>query len=212
MKKILFAISSILLLSSAANSLEPFQPARYVTLLGGGNYKYTQLDHHKRVNNDIGALGSISVGIRNEANTRYELEFAYRYNKLNNLKPHRILNKQSLNGNASTQAYMFNMLYDFPTTYFLKPYIGAGIGYAKQIFNGKYKQPQLTDVAPFYTTHFNHHTNSFCWQAIAGIACPFDAFDPFGCKVEGIIDYRYFNPRIKSSNDQSLSIGLRTYF
>lgn len=201
MKKILFALT---LIATAAPTLgiEPFKGGYYVTLQGGGNYKYTQLDHNEHLTNDLGVIGSFAVGMRNKLNTRYELEFSYRYNTLDKYKGH------SIKGHAGTQAYMANLVYDFPTRYFLKPYIGVGVGYARQIFSGKLNQALDNDVS----LHVQRHTNSFAWQAIGGISCPFDAFDPLGYDIEGTIEYKFFNPRIKSSNDQSVAFGLRSYF
>lgn len=200
MKKMLFILASTVIISSSTSALEPFKSGNYLTLLGGGNYKTTQIAHNERLITNFGAIGSIAIGTRNKVNTRYEIEFAYRYNTLYKYR------HQHLKGNASTQAYMFNMLYDFPTTYFLKPYMGIGGGFAKQIFNGKLKQPIDGSM------HVNRHTNSFAWQIIAGVACPFDALEAFGCDIEGMLEYRFFNPRIKSSNDQSITLGFRTYF
>jgi len=201
MKKLFFTLS-IITTAASTFAIEPFKGGYYVSLQGGGNYKSTQLGHDERLTNNLGAIGSFAIGMRNNLNTRYELEFTYRYNTLDKYKGH------SIKGHAGTQAYMANLVYDFPTRYFIKPYIGAGVGYAKQIFNGKLKHPSDDSVS----LRVQQHTNSFAWQAIGGISCPFDAFDPLGYDIEGTIEYKFFNPRIKSSNDQSIAFGLRSYF
>lgn len=199
MKKTFLFLATILAIANL-NAIEPFKSGRYVTLQGGGNYKTTQLAHNERVITNFGGIASTSIGVRNKVNTRYEFEFAYRYNALYKYR------HQSISGHVSTQAYMVNLIYDFPTVYFLKPYIGFGGGYARQLFNGKLKQPIDNRL------HLNKHTNTFAWQGIAGFACPLDALDDFGCDIESTVEYKFFNPRIKSSNDQSITLGLRTYF
>jgi len=178
----------------------------YAGLQAGANFHHLSHGRHCKVSTDTGYLVNGSIGVKTCYDVRLEGEIGYRRNCLDKVKIHysKFRHDQKVGGHASSLSYMANAIYDIPVCYFVKPYVGAGIGYAR-------------NRVSTYVTHdkqkikATHHKNGFAWQAIAGLAYPLQGFSCCGLdKVDATLEYRYFKPNVKHCYDQSVAVGLVT--
>lgn len=177
----------------------------YMTLQGGANYNHLNLGKHTRVLTDTGYLVSGSIGAKTCYNIRLEGEIAYRSNSLDKLKIQyrNFKHSQHLGGHISSLSFMANALYDIPLCDCVKPYVGAGVGYARNHISTSIKFDKERIKA-------KHHKNGIAWQAIAGVAYPLDFMSCYGYdNIDATLEYRYFSPNVKKCWDHSIALGIR---
>lgn len=191
------------------------QTGFYIGAFGGANFISTSRDcrggDYSRRRFDTGYVVTGSIGYRWCHNVRFEFEYGYRNNKVR----HRRDGSESLaadagcdssgkrNRNFYQNAYMFNGFYDisFCNDWCLKPYVGAGIGYA-QTRNGRHERYS----GDGYSYNRNNRRNGFAWQIIAGLAYPI-------CdEVDLSLEYRFFKSRERNLYNNDIGVGLKYYF
>ncbi|HEX3350920.1 MAG TPA: OmpA family protein [Acetobacteraceae bacterium] len=192
------------------------------TALAGSNPKF-----------DTGAVGVASVGWGFGNGFRAEIEGNFRWNNGRSVGGYGTI----ASGSQQTYGAMVNGYYDFDLTgygiNFMYPYVGVGIGYAHDQWNGI---GALSQGAPVQTGfRINNSTDTFAYQAIAGASFPVASFLP-SLGLPGLsltAEYRFYSipddqkfktqffaptgtsgPRTKVGNDlnHSVLIGLRYAF
>jgi opacity protein-like surface antigen len=211
MKKLLLiataAAAMLLPSASQAQSFDQFMNGYYVGVQGGANYNYLGLGKHTHIYTDTGYLVSGAIGVKTCYDVRLEGEIAYRNNSLDKLKIHykNFKHSQHLGGHFSSLSFMANAIYDIPVCYCVKPYVGAGIGYARNHISTSLKLEK--DKGEIKA---KHHKNGFAWQAIAGLAYPLDVLSCYGFdNLDATLEYRYFSPNVKNCWDHSIAVGLK---
>ena len=158
------------------------------------NFLALNKKHDTKLTFDPGIFVAPAIGYRFCNGLRVEGEFGYRHNNLKKLKFYGT--SFHINGHLETYTGMANVYYDFPICWCLKPYVGAGIGYA----NSKVKICQGNVLA-------KGHDNGFAWQVIAGVAYPISN------NVDLAVEYRFFkNERISRVQNHDIGGTLRYYF
>jgi len=189
MKNILFICSAILALTytTAVKADEGF----YAGAFGGANW----LDISSHVEMKTGFLVGGSIGCKWCNGLRVEGELGYRRNKLNHFKVDH--EKLALSGHVRTWSYMANAFYELPIDFCLKPYVGAGVGYANQRANmNRINEDRV---------HAKNNKNGFAYQLIAGVAYPI-------CDTIDLdLEYRYFRGR-EHTNNNSVALGMKYMF
>lgn len=108
-----------------------------------------------------------------------------------------------LRGHLETYAVLANFYYDldFCNCWNLKPYIGAGVGYAHNVTKAKVRFPGES-------RHRSEDDKSdkFAWQIIAGVAMPVT-----DC-IDLALEYRYFNSGIRKIHNHDAGAALRFWF
>lgn len=120
---------------------------------------------------DTATMGAFFVGKRFDANWRGEAEVARRNLNLSSVS------NATASGDVQATSLMGNALYDVDMDGSLKPYIGAGVGFAKV---------QLNNTSPFGGSTINDSDTAPAFQAIAGAGY---ALNP---TLDLFADYRYF--------------------
>lgn len=152
---------------------------------------------------DHGWGGAIALGYRLPAGLRPEFELNYRTNDVDSLST------GTGSGDASSFAFMANLLYDFQTSWPVTPYIGGGFGVGRIMADGvdRVSGSRLDDEdwAPMV-------------QAIAGVSWNVTT------NLQAFADYRYFHafdPGFELANGRSVDadynghtvmVGLRWSF
>ncbi len=139
---------------------------------------------------DLEYAAAVAVGYKPKTegflgNTRYELEFMYRQTDLDKLGG--VLAPGGLGGSIDTFALMANAYYDFPRIckrWNIRPYIGAGIGLARQ----EYETLTLT---------LDDSDDVFAYQAMAGLAYTMEQYPA----VTMNIGFRYYGTEDISVRD-----------
>ncbi|MCE5318343.1 MAG: porin family protein [Parachlamydia sp.] len=177
---------------------------------GSGNH-----GHEKKL--ETGYFVAGSLGYRLCDGWRGEVEGGYHHNSR---KKHHHNDSSNHNhrrhGDANTWSVMFNGYYDIPTCWCVKPFVGAGIGYADTEHKRHHRHHSSSagvDCAggcgssSSHHHHRHHDKNGFAWQLIAGIAYPVcDGWDVS-------LQYRYFNPTAVSRlHYNDVGIGLAYAF
>lgn len=211
MKRFLFAaaaLAAIVLPSTTqAQCFDPcdFMTGYYASLKTGANFNHLSYDGSRcKVSTDTGYVVSGSVGVKMVYDVRLEGEIGYRRNSIDKIKVNypKFKHEQKLNGHVSSLSFMANAIYDIPVCYFVRPYVGFGVGYAKNYVGTHLKHKKET-----YKAH--HSKNGFAWQGIAGLAYPIECFSCYGVdQLDATLEYRYFKPNIRHCYDQSVAIGL----
>src|SRR5262249_46018968 len=133
---------------------------------------------------DTGTNITGAVGVKLEGGMRTELEFSWRQAGIDNGSA------LPWSGREKIFGLMANVLYDFNTESRLIPYIGGGLGVARN---------QFKNVTGFpANVVFSGHDTNFQWQAIAGVSYAVSN------RVSIFADYRYIgldDNRIGSRND-----------
>lgn len=208
MKKLLLMIATVVAVvaPSTSQAIDNFEERYYIGLQGGANWLNRESIHNVHTNHHVGYFVNGTVGWRNVRNVRFEAEIGYRHNKPENLTSrfNDVKHKLNLHGHREAYSYMVNAVYDFPTSFYVKPYIGFGLGYAYTVW----KSAGSTEFASFKVTDKRH---DFAWQAIAGLAYPLEFLNCMDYDIDATVEYRYFEPNGFYS-DQTLALGLRTYF
>lgn len=214
MKKLLLMLAAAVAVVAPATSqaIEDFQERYYVGVQGGANWLNRDIHQHVHLHNDLGYLVGGSVGYRTCLNVRFEGEFVYRHNDLNKVtyKYNDQKYKFNLHGRNETYSYMVNAIYDFPTCFVVKPYAGFGIGYAHSVLTSRF--PSRYDLPEGATKNHTEKKDKFAWQAIAGLAYPLDFIGCIDYDIDATVEYRYFEPNTNRLSNQSLALGLRSYF
>jgi len=157
----------------------------YVGGFGGANFVQTTKDHGFKPKFDTGYVLAASIGYRWEYNLRFEFEYGYRRNQ----------SKRHSHRHLTTNSYLFNGFWDIPwcNDWNLKPFLGAGIGYAKQRASTRHG-------------HGLGSKKGFAWQLIAGVAYPI-------CDIADVsIEYRFFKGRANHIFNHAVGAGLKYYF
>lgn len=203
MKKLLLtalAVFALPLVAQAQNYNEI--DGYYVGVASGVNFNHYG-NKRVRFDSDCGYLVSGSIGVKTCYDLRFEGEVSYRRNQLDKIKVRIEDQKLStkLGGDISSLAFMANAIYDIPVCFALKPYVGAGIGYARNHFETRFNVGKEKIKG-------KHHKNGFAWQGIAGVA--YSLADCGYKTVDLTLDYRYFRPNVRHCRDHSLALGIRT--
>lgn len=191
------------------------QTGFYVGAFGGGNWVATSNCGLNRRSFDVGYVFTGSIGYRWCHNVRFEFEYGYRNNQ--GRHHNNSSSDVAVNGCESgygrhnktfyQNSYLFNAFYDLPSwgdcfCINLKPFIGAGIGYAQS--HGARHHQYNTDETSSYG-HRNHR-NGFAWQLIAGLAYPI-------CdELDLSLEYRFFKTQEHRIYNNSFGAGLKYYF
>lgn len=199
MKKYLLGITLLtcLLIMGKAHALTFYDQCEgpYVGAFGGANWMDVRtLHHHPRVKTDFntGYHAGLQAGYRFALPVRVEGEVSYRRNTLNHLKVDHEKFKPHMN--TQTWAYMANAYYDLNLHPELRPYVGAGVGYARTSAHVRHE-----DVS------FKGKDDGFAYQGIAGVNYALCEKTDLG------LEYRYFAGR-KNVNDHSLGLAIKRYF
>jgi hypothetical protein len=197
MKKIILIV--LLFITTLPLSLNGFEiPFDLSDFYLSGNLSCNLLSHNKKhaakVNVQPGVFVSPAIGYRFCNGFRLEGEFGYRYNHFNKLKF--FGTTFHIDGRFETFSGMANIYYDIPLCFCLKPYIGAGIGYAHSFL-------KIRQGNAFHKSN----CNNFAWQLIAGIAYPIRE------NVDFAIEYRFFkNEGVSRIQNHDIGGSLRYYF
>jgi OOP family OmpA-OmpF porin len=162
------------------------------------------------ISTNLGGVGILSGGWGFGNGLRAELEFDYRYNRLDSL--HTPIGSASLKGSERKFGPMVNVFYDFTTlTPVVTPYVGVGAGYQWSVENVK-----IQGVSGWA----RETEGAFAYQAIAGAAVPISAVPGLAATAE----YRFMGltgrafsgdlDSLKLGNDfnHSVLVGLRYAF
>jgi opacity protein-like surface antigen len=174
----------------------------YVSTTGAANFVHVEKAHRATISVDDGYLFTGAVGYRFCNDFRVEGEFGYRSNDLRHVKfdlagQHFTV---KLKGHVHTYSGLANLYYDIPVCFYVRPYVGAGIGYACATHRVKVK-------------HFSHaatnrsHCDGFAWQVIAGFAYPV-------CdNVDVSLEYRFFRAeRTNRAQNHDVGVNLKYFF
>src|SRR4051794_761041 len=146
-------------------------------------------------------LGSVGWGLGN--GLRFELEGAYRSNKLNGISGSGFFNNNDQNipgtgagGNEQKYSAMVNVLYDFDVGWPVVPYVGVGVGYTwAQFQNGHIYGNGAVAAVPGLTAQgfqtlfrTNAGDSAFSYQFIGGFSFPLTAVPGLSLTTE----FRYF--------------------
>jgi hypothetical protein len=125
----------------------------------------------------VATVGSLGWGFGN--GLRAEMEFAYRYNDVDNITGFGRLGTSgqlaNQGGQQQTAALMFNLLYDFQIASmpWAVPYLGAGIGMAWTDWGGsRLSFGSRTTGINSVLVKYDGSEYNFAYQAIAGVAFP----------------------------------------
>lgn len=141
-----------------------------------------------------GLFISPAIGYRFCNGLRLEGEFGYRYNHLCRLNY--CGTNYHVCGHLETFSGLANIYYDFPVCWYIKPYVGAGLGYA----------------------HVNHrlHIGNLCnkecddgfaWQVMAGLTYSICS------NMDLSAEYRFFrNENFNHLQNHAIGGSLRYYF
>lgn len=182
MKKYICLMASLVgLLATTGVQADNF----YAGGFGGINWATNGHHHHKY---KTGYVLGLDAGYKWCNGFRAELEFAYRNNRVRR-------NGNGWSRHTNTQLYsgLVNVLYDFDALdcWCIKPYVGAGIGWAGE-------------------RHAKHHNNDrrngFAWQLIAGVAYPIN-----DC-VDLDLSYRFFKNSKAKHDNHALVLGVNYNF
>ena len=183
MKKLflLIAAASAMLLPQVgqAFSTEGF----YLGGFGGVNFR--EHHHHDGFKDKYkpGYFTAAAVGYKWDC-FRLETEFSYRRNSVHYHGSDDTTLSSKHHAHKGTKAALVNAYYDFDldNCFCIKPYVGAGLGWAQS------------------------HKESFAWQLIGGVAYPLTE-----C-VDLAIEYRYFNTKVERNHNHDVAAGLRFWF
>ena len=122
-----------------------------------------------KFDNDI--MGAVFIGTQLNDNLRGEAELSRRNLDLSTV------GGATATGDAQATSLMGNVVYDIDVDAQVRPYVGAGAGFAKVNFD---------NASPFGGSTINDSDTVGAVQAIAGASYPLDA------QVDLFADYRYF--------------------
>jgi len=125
----------------------------YISAFGGANWFKGKPSN---ANFKPGYVVGGALGYRFNINMRAEVEFSYRYNKVNYVKL--VGQREHVHAHAKSYSGLANLYYDLPLDAGVTPYVGAGLGYTK--LHGFAKKAGLT---------YKNSAERFSYQAIAGI-------------------------------------------
>lgn len=200
-------------MSSPAEAFKfPCRNGLYVGAYFGGNYinNFKLGKHLPRHNDDpghctdfklnCGGAGLLMVGYHFCNSWRLEEEAGYRWNSLKQ-QHHRLHHSHPRSGHYQLWTAFTNLYFDLPrmTCIAVKPYLGAGVGYA-------WSQMKSSHYQLFNGTH-----GGFAWQFIAGFSSSFCVnYDYFA-------DFRYVTNRFSSHSGRhvgsyTFGVGIRRYF
>jgi opacity protein-like surface antigen len=108
---------------------------------------------------DLGPAGTVAVGHGFTNGVRVELEFASRKSGVDILDFGNAGGESRARGDLRTLSLIANLLYDFDVVWPLRPFVGAGIGFARREF----------DVEQGGATFVDDRARSLAWQGVAGI-------------------------------------------
>ena len=177
------AMAGACIAAAAVISASPVQ-VQAQTLYFGGEGGWTLLQDQKvraagfstgTAEFDSGFVAGARIGYE-EGNWRFEAEYAYRRNTLNNIRIAGA-NIAGVDGNRHAHAFMANLLYDFDLGWPVKPHVGAGIG-------GVYLGDKAS--APAFGRFFDDAAWELGYQAIGGLR--YDVTQNIAIDL----DYRYF--------------------
>lgn len=120
---------------------------------------------------DEGFAGVGALGYEFDRGIRLEGELGYRTGEIGSVSG------TSASGDVNVWSGMGNLLYDIPTGWAVKPFIGAGIGLARVDADG---------VSPVSTTAIDDNDTSIAFQGIAGLGYQINE------QLNLNISYRYF--------------------
>lgn len=173
----------------------------YVSGNASCNFLSHDREHGAKVTFDPGYFLAPAIGYRFCNGFRVEGEFGYRHNCLKRLKFYGT--SFHVSGKFETYSGLANVYYDLPMCWCLKPYIGAGIGYAytKATVHGDGYYSGSSSSSS------RGHRSGFAWQVIAGVAYPI-------CEnIDLAVEYRFFrNERICRVQNNDIGASVRYYF
>jgi opacity protein-like surface antigen len=190
-KHLLVAAFAALALASTARAAEPVGKPYLSANLG------LSVFHDNDISDGFGNTATVAyksglgfagaLGYKFNPNVRGEFEIAYRKNDVNDIGGDTSYNVLSL----TVMNYGVNVYYDFVDASLpLKPFIGAGIGYASAKLSGG---------------GLSESDSQFAYQAIVGVAYP---FDPNGNIT---FQYRYHSASDFSKDGLSIAYGSSTF-
>lgn len=172
----------------------------YVGGFGGANWMKDLksnggfLDTHLKTGYALGVF----AGCQLSNHLRVEGELSYRNNAVKNVKVDGA--RTGAKGHDEVIAYLVNVLYDFECNSLFTPYIGLGLGGAREN-----RTTSVNGSANSGHVSFKNRDNDFIWQAIAGMS------RTIYCKTDLGLEYRY----LAGKNDNiahALLLSLRRYF
>lgn len=187
MKKLLLLIATCALFTTVQ---EIHAEGAYAGLTGGLNWLEDISHHQSEADFNTGCTGAGVLGYRWDSGLRLEGELAYRYNGISKVKY--LGQNLHLHGNVHTWSTMANVLYSLPVDFYLKPYVGAGIGYAKSTLEIEHKPSHLSTSGSI---------DGFTHQFIAGVEYPLNDYLSLDTK------YRYQKLH-HADHNQSVEAGL----
>ena len=138
-------------------------PNFYFSLFGGGSFLRDVSSETGGLDTDDGGTFGAALGRRNGRNLRSEIEFTYRQNDITGFSSDSLFTP--LEGDIDSFSGMGNAYWEFidVPTRFLKPYIGAGIGFV--IFDADVQTPGGPSIVPTGAAN----ETSFAFQYMAGV-------------------------------------------
>jgi Opacity protein and related surface antigens len=112
---------------------------------------------------DAVAGGAVAFGYAAQ-HLRTELEYVFRYRFDLNTNVGSAASGISFRDNVQTQSVMVNLLWDFKNSTRFTPYLGAGIGYARND-----SDTELTEFASGNTQSKSTAQDNFAWSLMAGL-------------------------------------------
>ncbi len=168
----------------------------YVSIGGGLDFPEDQEETVGGTDVDIdvdsGFVADLAVGTNVGENIRAELAFAYRSADLDEATTGG--NRAEADGDVTNIAVMLNGYYDVPFEWFVRPYVGAGIGVAFA---------DVDEVTVGGVTTSGDDSTEFAFQGIVGLAYP--VWDGLTLTV----DYRYFGTTDDDIGSNTVQAGLR---
>jgi len=160
---------------------------------------------------DTGFEGVGAFGYKWNSGLRTELEVDYRHADVDTA------NGVDAQGSQRTWGAMANVLYDFPVSWRVQPYIGGGIGIGTDRWHNVSGGALAGFPAPTFTSQ---DTAQFQWQGIAGLNFALSPQTALFADYRYIdLDNRHFNAdpigSFRSGRDQkssSVLLGIRYFF
>lgn len=175
----------------------------YVSGNASCNFLTNSKKHHAKLTFEPGYLLAPAIGYRFCNGIRLEAEFAYRRNE--NKKAKYLGFSHRIGGHLETFSGLANVYYDLPVCWYVKPYVGVGIGYAYSDIRAKVRF--IDENSEVNSASLKGRRDGFAWQAIAGVTYPL-------CdNIDVAVEYRFFqNVSLKRAYNNDIGATLRYFF
>ena len=209
MKKTIFAlVAAVAALTAIQPTEAQAQEGFYVGGFGGANFIQTSKKDDFDLKYRTGYAVGGSVGYKWCQGFRVEAEASYRHNRLKSFEFFEGDDfEEDVKGHLSSWSFMANALYDMDlgcwdscSSWDIVPYVGFGIGYARQRI--KFSE----DEDSGFNFHEHEAKNGFAWQLIAGLA-----YEISPC-TDIAIEYRFNKGPEKKLYNHTAALAVKYHF